>query len=298
MDQAFDMPAHREALLEACSHGDTPKLRELLHISQSPDRDPPSQPPIPLDPSLATIMLTKAIQNNHPSTVRSILPLLPPGTPSPEEPLRWALLSGSIDLYNTLFTHDPTIIHTPISDGRETQLGKALSIPSTPAFLTFLLSCGLRPSTDPFDVSPLVLACGKWQTQPLELCAILLQHGAPLPHSGALAAAAASGRVDLVRYLLEQGADVNDAVTNAALITHPCRGNPWPALHAAAEAGHVEVVRMLLGRGADVGVSDEKGRTAFQVAEGAGRKEIIALLREVENSMSGGQERLIQGFFR
>lgn len=115
----------------------------------------------------------------------------------------------------------------------------------------------------------------------MELCTILLQHGASLLHSGALAAAARTGRVDLVSWLLGQGADVNDAVTNAALITHSCKGHPWPALHAAIEGGHVELVRLLLDRGADPALLDRKGRTAVAVAEAVaeagGDQQMLAL---------------------
>ena len=130
-------------------------------------------------------------------------------------------------------------------------------------------------------MSPLCLACGRWQTRPIELCTTLLEHGASLLHSGALATAAKYGRTDLVSWLLDQGADVNDIVTNAALTTHPCKGHPWPALHAAIESGHAEVARVLLARGADPSLLDEKGRTAFAVAETGGDQQMIALLKGV-----------------
>ena len=44
---------------------------------------------------------------------------------------------------------------------------------------------------------------------------------------------------------------MTDVVTNAALITQPCKGHPWPALHAAIESGQLEVVRLSLDWGSD-----------------------------------------------
>ncbi len=277
MISTLSTSTQREALLQTCAIGRTSKLQELLHTSQEHGQDHDAQPSASLESSLITAMLTKATQNNHPDTVRYILTLLP-RMKIPEEIVRWALLSCSIEMYKTLFTHDPSIIHMIIRDGRETQLGKALSIPASPEHIAFLISCGLKPSNDPFDASPLGLACGRWQTRSVELCTILLQHGASLLHSGALAAAAKIGRIEVVSWLLEQGADVNDIVTKAALITHPCKGHPWPALHAAIESGHLEVVRLLLDRGADPELLDEKGRTAYAVAKAGRDQQMISLL--------------------
>ncbi len=85
--------------------------------------------------------------------------------------------------------------------------------------------------------------------------------------------------------------DVNDAVTNVALVEHPCRGHPWPALHAAVGKGYVDVVKLLLERGADPGLLDGNGKTAFAVAEeGEKNGETIALLKSsgTARAMDGG----------
>ena len=165
-----------------------------------------------------------------------------------------------------------------ICDGRETLLGKTLSIPAPPELITFLISCGLRPSRVPFDVSPLGLACGRWQTRFVELCTVLIQHGASLLHFGALAEAEKNGQMDTMSWLLEHGAEVNDIVTNAALITHPCKGHSLPVLHAAIESEHENITRLLLDHGAVPGLFDKKGRTAFAVAEAKGNQQMLNLV--------------------
>jgi ankyrin repeat protein/uncharacterized glyoxalase superfamily protein PhnB len=105
------------------------------------------------------------------------------------------------------------------------------------------------------------------------------------PHEGwtGLHAAAKAGHVDLVRTLLEHGADPNAREA----------GDNTSALHWAAAHGLLETVRVLLDAGADVhGIGDVHqldviGWAAFSYAPGddpgemsASRKELISLLLE------------------
>ncbi|KAF3929376.1 Ankyrin-2 [Dactylella cylindrospora] len=86
----------------------------------------------------------------------------------------------------------------------------------------------------------------------------------------ALTAAAYDGTIEIVKMLLEHGADINSP-------------DGW-ALQSAASQGHFEVVEYLLEKGADVnGCADTEKfspGTALQAAVEAGQEKIVALLLE------------------
>jgi len=81
--------------------------------------------------------------------------------------------------------------------------------------------------------------------------------------------AAARGKLDVVRRLLAEGADVNESG----------KGRSTP-LHRAARSGQVESASLLLDAGADVEATDGKGWTPLQWAAYGGHSAVVQLLLE------------------
>ena len=89
----------------------------------------------------------------------------------------------------------------------------------------------------------------------------------------ALMLACYHGQTDLVRALLEWGADPNDKDFG---------GNS--VLMGATFKSHIDVVKLLLFYGADPGLANNKGQTASLFAQMFGRTEVLALLEPESKS--------------
>lgn len=87
----------------------------------------------------------------------------------------------------------------------------------------------------------------------------------------ALQLAAGTGSLDLVKMLLDAGADINAPGPGTGGLT---------ALQVAAGAGLLDMVKLLLNAGADVNApgSNIGGRTALRVATGTGSLEMVKIL--------------------
>lgn len=113
----------------------------------------------------------------------------------------------------------------------------------------------------------------------VEMAALLIQHGAHVNRSGAIVMAAEDGKLDMVRSLLDKGADINEIG-----IEHPTdprfKEDMGSALHRAVEGGHEEVVKFLLHQGADANLKDVMGRTPLALAEAKRNSGIMGLLKE------------------
>ena len=92
-----------------------------------------------------------------------------------------------------------------------------------------------------------------------------------------LQAASHEGKVEMVRMLLNHGADVNSQSNRY--------GN---ALHAASYGGHMEVVQILLDRGAEINAPSSKYGNALHAASAGSKSEVFQTLldRGAEHTMT------------
>lgn len=133
-----------------------------------------------------------------------------------------------------------------------------------------------------FDVKSdyMWLAC---QRQTLETVEFLEKRGCVhlvpelYPKLALISGAASYGNIEMVRWFLENGADVNSIHQESYPEWHS-----GPPIWAAAHGGHAETVELLLQHGADPNIptnaSNYQGETALQAARRGGHHDIVQLL--------------------
>lgn len=101
----------------------------------------------------------------------------------------------------------------------------------------------------------------------------------------ALNAAAGDGNIEIVKLLLDNGADINGVDLMLG----------WTPLMSAANDGHNEIVKLLIKRGADIDIQDTGGYTALIYAATAGETEAAKILIDAGadiDHISGGYSAL------
>jgi len=157
--------------------------------------------------------------------------------------------------------------------------GTILSVAATDGlyeWTKFCLEAGADPNKDKVDEELSVLASAAGNGH-LDIVRLLLDNGAELKDSGAIVQAADAGEKDAVALLLERGADIDEiGIKNAT--DKRVTAKMSRALHKAVKAGHMDVVRLLLEKGANINLTDVRGRTPLALAREEGRAELIEAL--------------------
>ena len=111
---------------------------------------------------------------------------------------------------------------------------------------------------------------------------VALRGKVELNDGDAIGSAAGAGRCDVVEFLLEKGADVNEVCYVYKDLEHSLHrdekaGGP---LHRAIRNDRYDVLRLLLERGADVNLQDARGRTPLSLAQERGDYRLVEKLRD------------------
>ncbi|MEP6502202.1 MAG: ankyrin repeat domain-containing protein [Betaproteobacteria bacterium] len=173
----------------------------------------------------------------------------------------------SVDAGTAVATREPRLIRERTSLG-ETALHLLVMGQSHDAVRSILrLGADVRAVCAAGE-SPLSVAASLGR---VEFVQTLLAAGAPVTVEGQLEPTlhkgVRSGNVQIVRLLLDAGANVNEQADFAEA-----------PIHIAAEEGFSEVVELLLSKGADANLKSTFGGTALDVAKAAGQETCVVLL--------------------
>ncbi|KAL8726819.1 MAG: hypothetical protein Q9181_005916 [Wetmoreana brouardii] len=140
------------------------------------------------------------------------------------------------------------------------------------------LSRGADPNKNLIDEHKSLLAAVA-ELASVETAKLLVEEGgATVRGSGAIVMAAEEGKLDMVKFLLDHDADINEIG-----IEHPTderyKEDMGSALHKAAEGGHEDVDRFLINNGAMLDIKDPLGRAPMALVQTKGKDKMVELLR-------------------
>lgn len=259
----------QDKLLTACSTGDVERLQSLLEGHAAADEQ---------SPALFEKMLEHAAQKGQVAAVQYLVSRNRPFKISRDLALA-AAIGGSLEIYQAIWTINPDIVKIHFG-----HTGDPITVAvdsNNVAVLSFLLAKGADPNAGRYlsRWSPITLAATRSSVEAIQL---LIKFGAEIPGSNAVQYAAGYGQLDLLRCLVENGADVNDTPDYhhiPKLFDHL-----ETALHSAVRSKNLEVVSFLLDHGANPDLQDSDGKTAMMRAEEGRCAEIIQRLENRRTS--------------
>jgi ankyrin repeat protein/ribosomal protein L40E len=138
-----------------------------------------------------------------------------------------------------------------------------------------LLARGADPNAIRLGTTPLHIAAGHGR---FDIVKILVENGAnvnvkDLMGFTPLHSAILGNHLAIVKFLIENGADVNAKVENCLTKWNWCT-----SLHLAAFAGDPNIIRFLIDRGADLNAKDGAGLTPLHIAARYGHPSVVELL--------------------
>ena len=239
-----------EELYQACQDGNLDAVQR--YISQQQAVDPSYKPP------LQEILYTATGKDN----IEIAIYCLENGAAVTDDLLKKILICRAKAIYITCIEMKKVDINHYIP-----WYGDILSNAATANDLEWAKLClehGADPNLNLYEEHKSILAAAA-ELASLEMVTLLVDNRAHVKGSGAIVMAAEEGKLGVVQYLLDHGADINEIG-----IEHPTdpryKEDMGGALHRAVNAGHCDVVEYLIKRGADVNLKDEMGRTPMDLA--------------------------------
>ena len=294
-----------EQIIDACATGRLDQLKIL--ISQYQKR------PAPIMPT-PEYLLQVAAKNGQVEAIRLVFDSLPKnsGRPSypwdPETPpgVFFASIPDKWKVYEFCIVHAALEGSNPLGVfklffeyGMEPDFNLERAINTTARAIAnnhvdlveFFLSQGAKPTGRYLQPEDTYL--GNAAALPaIEMLKLLIKNGAKLEGSQALRQAVQNGRLENAKYLLNLGADINEAYTYMNYIEGKevpygsplhwaIKKTPWVWREEWQKpTSQAETVRFLLSRGAKPDSLDKKGRTPFQIAAKKDLQEVIGVFKE------------------
>ena len=274
--EPLDPPVPQD-LISAVAAGDRTLLRKI--ISRNQKDDPKWQPPysslirLSVHEDQAPILnfiLSQAPQQVPPNIMEDVFRHQCPSTfPVLLSHLEKTPDSFDIDYYIPWFN---SVLANAVMDDKV-------------ELVTLLLDHGSDPNRHLVDEQFTILATAAEDTS-LQMVKLLVDHGAHVAGSGAIVMAAESGFLDVVLYLLEKGADINQMGVEdpqPPLDWVGCFDNVGTPVQRAVAGGKAgeEMVRVLVAKGADLKMRDRRGRSVMELARKEGNVRMMELLREL-----------------
>ncbi|KAG5999565.1 hypothetical protein E4U43_001996 [Claviceps pusilla] len=284
-------------LLAACKSGALPTVRSIAPKLYGGIKPLASDPSTQLPPIQA--MLATAAKNGRVDIMRYLMTTMPacinaerrwnPPVPYPIDqlPEQWRHAWWDIVVLGALQSSHIPVVQLLLNEGLGVnyvmeKLGPPLIVAiykKDAAMARFLLERGAEPNGVSWVMEESFLALATKHPS-CDILTALLDHGANIPGSRALFAAARAGNLAAAEVLLVRGADVNE-VANLDFYDDR-RDNLGTALHAAAEHGKSDMVAFLLKHGARTDLKNGDSMIARDIAEKHGKTDVVKMLDKAE----------------